>query len=765
LSDSVTEDSVSQFLLSFRVADNEKVRSPNELVKHAVIRRETLPCIPGTDIPVYQYRCGKLGPASSLTQILKDISTIVSAGLRFEPVVPPALPCLEVVTAPSDEATTGPELSSYSLTDSITAKREKLLSILDCNSILHRKLIVGLPSLLSSVSITPKKSKSKNSGFGSPLENNEKQGLNNDDDSSVGGTMPSDSDSDSDSGIPMSPSGGQQTGSTAPTTEKERFRALRRRGGHTNVVWALREKEGDFRDVFASLLRSLAYKRFLVQSVDLLFLQEISRRPLESLNSGNVQENKDHCLRCSFPQEISNITQVDSTSERDPLFWRLFQSLLLPALHHSALFYSAQSLLSLPIHSICSEYSMMFKLSLPILSFVSRGEDRLWRGLIVPPLSQNIVRECREKSGLSWFFANTYRDRESLIVESLLQRLFCGLKPKAIKKDREKEILWVVDCVETEEFLTALSQCLMHLDEVFSQQLSSPRSSHDIDGPYSPVKRHADFDSKAFGNSNQTDDVDTLEHGERKTEEDIDIDDGKGQQQLSKSFSFRGGLRSQRLFHDERVAEALKHVSTPLDRLFHSAELPMRSLLSQGLLFPSDMNEKAAVPVPHSVRANQDVSSFFRNYEDISGTTLHDKKTIQLLSITQDLLSNSRFPFYPYTTAHTAIAHVVSASTPSVLMPHSEDATRSGSNNLSVDMAQRVITLFYRHKALRQVVKSNDIAFLSSSSFYKFVDPWEVSPVRTDNINGNNVNGRDSVLLGRRSYRLVRVCFLFAFFI
>ena len=66
------EEYFNQFLLSFRTSTVKGNANQSELVKHAVIRREKAPSSDTKTIK-FHYRCGKLGPETSLMDILRYV--------------------------------------------------------------------------------------------------------------------------------------------------------------------------------------------------------------------------------------------------------------------------------------------------------------------------------------------------------------------------------------------------------------------------------------------------------------------------------------------------------------------------------------------------------------------------------------------------------------------------------------------------------------------------------------------------------------------
>lgn len=69
---------ISQLVLSFKLPnDNNANQTQEATIKHAVIRREqTIPTLAdltpsSKEISHYTYRCGKLGPTTSLYQLLR----------------------------------------------------------------------------------------------------------------------------------------------------------------------------------------------------------------------------------------------------------------------------------------------------------------------------------------------------------------------------------------------------------------------------------------------------------------------------------------------------------------------------------------------------------------------------------------------------------------------------------------------------------------------------------------------------------------------
>jgi hypothetical protein len=613
----------TQFLLSFRSApstNNGSTSPPGDLVKHAVIRRDR-----GID-GKFNYRCGKLGPTGELLQILKEISGILSSGLKFEQIAPSAIPLFD----------------STDTLNSVKFSKRDVLSVVDLNKHFHGSLQNYLPTLLNNLIVDPR--------FNRTL--------------SVGGLDELIHDDDSDA-----------SGDTADTAP-DRFEGLI---AEENIEeYQLENTESGYHEICLTLLRFLCWKKFLLQSLSLLFILEI--------------------FAFNDDQLYQLLTQ--STSYLDRSIHDVFQTTILPELYNSSVFFSVQTLVELEEvfgdESKEYKYELILQLISPFIKFLNLSEERLIKAMLIPPFSASVMRQNRNNCGLMWYYANSYRDRESLVVEAMLQRFLRSMSPLAVKINANTnglsggyaDSVWVMDCVETNVLIPTMGQFLAHLDEFLSQPLTE---SNQDDSEY--------FEENKVDPFYEVDgeETETVSPGETLSE--------KIRQNLERR-------KNRQLFYrDSVVGETLKKLTSPLDTLFHFQ--------------PTDTSNRN-VPVVSS-------NSVFTNYESHTGPVTHDKKMLQLLSIVKDILCNSDFPYYPYSTSKSLTDEAL------------------GSNNISVDMAQRVITLLYRHKSLRQFIKPADLAFLPSISYYKYVDLWEVKAISEEN------TGRELVTLGRHVYRTLPI--------
>lgn len=617
---SSSEEYFTQFLLSFRSPPNNNgSTSPGDNVKHAVIRRER-----GSD-GSFKYRCGKLGPTADLNQILKDISGILSSGLKFDQIVPSAIPLFD---------------SSHGKNDVHNYSKRDIYSLVDANHRLHTAIYMYLPTLLNNVMVDPRLSRKFSVDNFDDVE---------DDEISVG------------------------SGDTASSVP-DKFEGLMLE--ESAEEYELEKSDSGYHDVSYTVLRFLSWKRFLVQSVPLMFLFEIF-----------VSNDLD--FRCYL---MYNMVPVEQS------IYHMFQSMIISELYNTSVFYSVQTVILLEdiFEGDTKEYKYesMLQLFAPVLRFLMVSEEKLIKTMLIPPFSSSMMRQNRNNCGLTWYYGNTYRDREALVVEAMLQRFLRNASPMAVKVNASTnglasgsaESVWMMDCVETNILIPTMGQFLAHLDEFLNQPIEESSKNEDLDY----LEEKSDPFYEVEGESTMEDSVpaDTLSN---KIRENLER------------------RKNQQLFYrDSVVGDTLKKITSPLDNLFSFQ--------------PTNTNNRS-VPTNGAVTAT--------NQDPHHGVTIsHDKKMLQLLSIVKDILCHSNFPYYPYSTIKSMGEEVVS------------------SNNISVDMAQRVITLLYRHKSLRQFVKPAELAFLSNISYYKYVDLWEVKAA-ADEIMG----ARELLTLGRHVYR------------
>lgn len=391
-------------------------------------------------------------------------------------------------------------------------------------------------------------------------------------------------------------------------------------------------------------------------------------------------------------------------------------------------------------------------------------------------------------SSISSFYCNTYKDQENLVLEALMQRLFKTIGTKMVKCANTSfsspaqsngglyENILHFDCVEVTELVNELARHIAVVEEFHANSFKHtalPRITEDTDEDKEGKSDRAsskfallDLDESSSGGSSDN------EEGEqdRGNKTSGKSDEGEDYFHDVKESNHREGdaigLNENENENEEKdslstkILQNLKQVRGKHQALFHPSRAAQSSSSALSSTHQQNLNMKMSpLHLLTLLSSSKGISSAPTSPTSPTSAS-YDKIAMQLLHVILSILkhppnttpsgknavsvsgASSRFQHYPY------ISNNSTSSGNSNQAPESTAVTSTnGSNNLSVDLAQRILTLYYRHRGVRQVHKLPEIAFLATTPFYKYIDMWEVKIV-------NELNElQDSAVLGRHLYK------------